>query len=344
MLAIDAGTTGAGYFNRFYLRRMADASMIVDGTLQALVARVPLLYSLDMRSGSDASGYQAGKADSAPVGFRISATPFTSTCLNDPYGNPITLPGCIMELGGGVNLNGYPLSTLAVARLANGGVWQRLVAGSYTWICPTGITTVRVTLVGAGGGGSLPKEASPYNGGSGGGGGGTQVRQITVVPGTSYTIIVGAGGIGQGANGGSTSISGNINGVANTTISAGGGGGSTQSGFAGLGGQADTSHPAGSTMPVAGITIMFRCDGGAGSIAGSTAGSSEFTAGGTSAGTTYGGGGGASVYGAGANGSAPGVDGATPSGNGGGASGGGGGANSIAAGGTGAPGMVQLIY
>jgi hypothetical protein len=115
MLAIDAGTTGAGYFNRFYLRRMADASMIVDGTLQALVARVPLLYSLDMRSGSDASGYQAGTNSSAPVGYRISATPFPTYYLG-ASGQDATLVQ--MELGAGINIAGYKLSGLTARSMS----------------------------------------------------------------------------------------------------------------------------------------------------------------------------------------------------------------------------------
>jgi hypothetical protein len=98
--------------NNFYLRKMADASMIVDGTLQALVARVPLLYSLDMRSGSDVNGYQKGTASSAPVGFRISANGFPSTLLG---GETFTAQ---MELGYGVNLAGYKLSGLTARSMS----------------------------------------------------------------------------------------------------------------------------------------------------------------------------------------------------------------------------------
>jgi hypothetical protein len=105
--------SGSTYLmNNFYLRKMADASMIVDGTLQALVARVPLLYSLDMRSGSDVNGYQKGTASSAPVGFRISANGFPSTLLG---GETFTAQ---MELGYGVNLAGYKLSGLTARSMS----------------------------------------------------------------------------------------------------------------------------------------------------------------------------------------------------------------------------------
>jgi hypothetical protein len=109
------------FFNNFYARRMADASMIVDGTLQALVARVPLLYSLDMRSGSDENGYQKGTASSAPIGFRISANPFTTN-----YIGGATDSTCQMELGGSANFGGYKVQTVndramtAFNRIRNG--------------------------------------------------------------------------------------------------------------------------------------------------------------------------------------------------------------------------------
>jgi hypothetical protein len=100
------------FFDDLYFRRMADADLIVDGTLQALVARVPLLYSLDMRSGSDENGYHAGTAISAPIGYRISANGFTSTLLG---GATFTAQ---VELGYGVNIAGYQLSGLATRAMS----------------------------------------------------------------------------------------------------------------------------------------------------------------------------------------------------------------------------------
>jgi hypothetical protein len=107
----DSSAPGCRLDN-LYARRMADASMIVDGTLQALVARVPLLYSLDMRSGSDASGYTPGTATTPPIGFRISAGGFTSTLLG---GATFTAQ---VELGYGVNLMGYQLSGLTARAMS----------------------------------------------------------------------------------------------------------------------------------------------------------------------------------------------------------------------------------
>lgn len=59
-------------------------------------------------------------------------------------------------------------------------------AGTYSWIAPADVTSVSVVAVGSG---------------SGGGGGGALAykNNITVVPGTSYEVVVGAAGVSGGA-------------------------------------------------------------------------------------------------------------------------------------------------
>lgn len=61
--------------------------------------------------------------------------------------------------------------------------------GTHTWTVPTGVWSVSVICVGGGGGGAL-HATNPC----GGAGGNLQFRQVSVVPGTVYTIVVGAGG------------------------------------------------------------------------------------------------------------------------------------------------------
>jgi len=58
-------------------------------------------------------------------------------------------------------------------------------AGTYSWVCPTGVTSISVVMVGSGGG------YSSANFGGGGGGLGYK-NNISVTPGTSYTVVVGA--------------------------------------------------------------------------------------------------------------------------------------------------------
>lgn len=64
--------------------------------------------------------------------------------------------------------------------------------GTYLWTCPDKVFSVSVVCVGGGGGGSI---ASGYADSGGGGGGGLGWKNnIPVIPGTSYTVVVGAGG------------------------------------------------------------------------------------------------------------------------------------------------------
>ena len=67
--------------------------------------------------------------------------------------------------------------------------------GDYTWTAPAGVTKISVVLVGGGGGGSQGA------GGYGGGGGALAYKNnITVVPGVTYNLTVGAGGTHGGTS------------------------------------------------------------------------------------------------------------------------------------------------
>lgn len=106
-----------------------------------------------------------------------------------------------------------------IAQSASGkGSWSRNVAGTYTWTCPANVYAVQATVIGAGGGGgaSAPEPASNASiyAGEGGAGGGTAQDTISVVPGATYTIVVGAGGPagqpgagGTGGTGGTSAFS-----------------------------------------------------------------------------------------------------------------------------------------
>ena len=92
--------------------------------------------------------------------------------------------------------------------LGGGGVEARgqaefTTAGTTNWTAPAGVTSVAVVAVGAGQGGG--------NDNAGGGGGGLGYKNnITVVPGQSYTVVVGQAGSGttgtQGNGGGDLSL------------------------------------------------------------------------------------------------------------------------------------------
>ena len=86
--------------------------------------------------------------------------------------------------------------------------------GTFTWTAPAGVTSVSVVAVGGGGG-------PGGNGAAGGGGGLGWKNNITVVPGQSYTVRAGAGGVGLTSNGGDSYF------ISTATVK-GGGGGTTQ--------------------------------------------------------------------------------------------------------------------
>jgi len=100
---------------------------------------------------------------------------------------------------------------------------------SGSWVCPAGVYAVKALLVGGGGGGGgAVTTASTEVGGGGGGGGGAVIQtNLITVPGTTYTITIGAGGSGGvganiGAVGGDTKFE---NGGTLLAIAYGGGGG-----------------------------------------------------------------------------------------------------------------------
>jgi len=154
--------------------------------------------------------------------------------------------------------------------------------GTFTWIAPSNVTSVEYLIVGGGGGGG-----AAYDTGSAGGGGGGLVLTgtISVTPGTSYSIVIGAGGNGgnattdgtyrqeyNGEDGSSSSFS---------TITALGGGGGYKSRSAnttdsrdGLGGYASNNNVAPTGGNGAGNRIGGE-DGGGGGGNSSAGGSSN---------------------------------------------------------------------
>lgn len=124
--------------------------------------------------------------------------------------------------------------------------------GTYTITVPSDKTTLRATVMsGAGGGGGQSSDGAP---GGGGGAGGIFIATFTnLTPGTSYTLIVGAGGpsgnINQnGSNGQASSISGLM------SVLPGKGGESGRFGIPGIGGEGATAAGNGNGMQDQGTT------------------------------------------------------------------------------------------
>ena len=94
--------------------------------------------------------------------------------------------------GGSATVSATSLPTCAPTSVSNGGYTTLTFTSTSlcTWKPDTGITNIRTLLVGGGGGGGA------HVAGGGGGGGVVESTSTSVTPGNSYTIAVGAGGIG----------------------------------------------------------------------------------------------------------------------------------------------------
>ena len=87
------------------------------------------------------------------------------------------------------------------------------IPGTYSFVCPPDVTSVSVVCIG-GGGQSGNSRGSNSNGGGGGGLG--YKNNIEVVPGNTYTVVVGDGGkasgiYGNGSDGGDSYFKNKIN-------------------------------------------------------------------------------------------------------------------------------------
>jgi hypothetical protein len=225
--------------------------------------------------------------------------------------------------------------------------------GTYSWTAPAGVTSVSAVAIGGGANAAT----------NGGGGGGLGYRNnISVVPGNSYTVVVGASGGNSSFDitaaigfGGSGSTGGGFSGEGGGIGGAGGGsggGGGGAGGYTGAGGAGSNSNSVAGSSSTGGGGGGGSRAAGTGAYAGQNAsggggGSSIFGAGSNGAGGSLGTGSGGSGGSGGSNGSAAfGIDGSNFQGGAGGGYGGGGGAATfgVTYGGAGASGAVRVIW
>jgi len=244
-----------------------------------------------------------------------------------------------------------------------------ITSGTFTWVAPTGITKASVVVVGGGGAGAQRYNAGEcgYLGQSGAGGSLSYKNNITVTPGGSYTVVVGAGGVtsqqaggqsyfcntclvrARGGNTGATNtgdasfIGGGGNGCSGSTGGGGGGGAGGYSGAGGLG-AANTCSGAGGSGGAGGGGASGTTGTGGGGGGGGVGLLGQGSSGGRGSNFTGGGGGGSS----GANGSNGFKTGCAVNGGAGGAYGGGGGSSGITncsrVQGAGGVGAVRVIW
>jgi len=243
--------------------------------------------------------------DNSPTAATITVTGATISNSITPFDSILsnTAPTIIANTTMRKQFSNGTIQT--INKFDEGGIFSQsfTIPGTYSWTAPPNVTTISVVCVGGGGaGGSSPASSTFGYAGGGGGGGLAYKNNIAVTPGTSYTVVVGAGATVSSGDGGNSYF------IDTTTLQATGGAGgqSRTSGESGV-----KSGGTGGTFSVAGTS------GGTGGTGGSSLGSAT---------NGPGGGGGAAGYaGNGGNGGNNGVDGT--SGAGGGAGGGGGGSS-----------------
>jgi hypothetical protein len=281
----------------------------------------------ELPDGLTIFGYTSAIA-SAGTSVTVSARPPGTTYVQNTWGTPL-IQG--QELSGvNPSYTGY-LSGIAVSSLPGGpGESLYTTPGTYSWTAPQGITNISVLCVGGGGGGASSGGIGGPSGGGGAGGGLAYKNNITVVPGTNYTLSVGAGGPGativnqSGGNGaGSIFV---INEVSRVIATGGQGGSSALVRLQSVGGRPDGTFDGGgqggsgggsstgaNTAGGGGGAGGYLAKGGDGATAGSPASSTAAVGGafggggggggaGSSGDIRSGGGGGVDVYGMGVSG------------------------------------------
>ena len=158
--------------------------------------------------------------------------------------------------------NGGTWQTVKQVYVNNGGTWQlafpestgtNTYTSSSSFLVPNGVYSITVSVYGAGGGaGALYFCGDGFTGGGGSSGGYLTNQTVSVTPGESLSVVVGAGGtggyLGYACGPASSSVSGGstyvARGATNLVVAGGGGGGGQGTG---------SNGPAGSPNGVQGV-------------------------------------------------------------------------------------------
>jgi hyaluronate lyase len=319
---------------------LAAAPVITSNLNMVGVAGSPLSYQI----ASDVSGVTYG-AIGLPRGLSVNTT--TGAITGTPTENGTYTATVSATNGSG--RTGYATLTIQVgASLSN---LSSTFRASTTWVCPANVNAVQVECWGAGGAGGSAYKPVSGNAFGGGGAGGSYAKKnsVSVVPGASYTISIGAGGV-SAISPSLITVSGGDSwfgsGSVTSCLAKGGAGGQTVissgSGIVGSGGIGSSTGSVGDLFFAGGNGLVGQGSptntggGGGGSAGISSAGGSATSY----LGTTGVSGGGAGGNGKDSTGNGDGSQGGSPGGGGGGARGSS--VGSQALGGKGGAGQVVL--
>jgi hypothetical protein len=243
-----------------------------------------------------ANNHQVGQSVTATNNFTLyqPATPDGTVRLGVGNAGATTSDVITATNAGNVTIAGT-LTAAAVVGGLPGGQGQAFTS-SGTFTIPTGITAIKMTIVGGGGNGGATTGANVAA--SGGGGGGAAIKFLTgLTPGNTLTVTVGAAGGTSSVASGTQSITtvsatGGANGTTTTSSQgAGGSGGVGSNGDLNIGGGGGgNSH----YFTISCNLYGFPGAGGASILGGGGAG---VATGAGNAGRVYGGGGSGAMYG-----------------------------------------------
>lgn len=204
---------------------------------------------------------------SGPVSFSAIQTEFGGSNpigLNEYYAGGANVPSGTSGTYGAVPTSG----TISVRNFYGTsdviqGQATYTTPGTYSWTAPAGVTSVSAISVGGGGAGGPGK--CGQGGGGGGGGGLTYANNISVTPGVSYTVVVGAGSVSYACTtAGGTSYA-NFVFCGSSQVPRAQGGGSSGSDGAGQGGDRTTGSGGGrGGNGGCGASSSYRGSGGGG--------------------------------------------------------------------------------
>ena len=263
-LAADGQTTASGNLNMGTNRiiNLADPTSSQDGATKYYVDQLIAALGTMAYQNSDLVSITGGAISNVDLDLHQKTNE-----MYLPVG-PTTLRTAT-PIAGILRYN----TTQAIYEGFTGGVWVRFQT------YPQGVYTFSFLVIAGGGAGGYINSF-----GGGGGGGGFISSSLSVTPGTTYTMVVGAGGTGAGGAGTNSSITGvaiaSGGGAGGQAGSYSGGGGGYPGGSGGGGGSSGGSAPGGGGAGVSGQgnsggngnTYSGGGGGGGGNVGGDGAG------------------------------------------------------------------------
>lgn len=185
------------------LNLTSGANVFVSGTAAAIQSDVEITGGMitgTTISGGTISGIAPIAITDGGTGTGGGFLPYAVLLGGTTAGNPLQNVSGLGNSGQVLTSNGADTLPSWQTRASN--LRAALYTSSSNWTAPAGCTRVRITIIGGGGGGAQFSTAV-FSGGFGA----VAVGEAQVVPGTTYTVTVGAGG--NGSNTGSSTAGGN---------------------------------------------------------------------------------------------------------------------------------------